>query len=85
MFRLSTALSYASTILCMSWGYTLSFVQVLVHATNPSVWNWFAYSRYLHRDSASSGSFEISLRMKTRGFCGKLCSWSLSVVIVTNV
>jgi hypothetical protein len=69
-------------MVCMSCGHTLFFIHVLVHATRPSVWNWFAYKRYRHRLSASSGSLEMSLRMKTRGFCAKL--WSLAVAMVTR-
>lgn len=55
-------------ILRISCGQTLFFIQVDVVATSPSVQNWFEYSRYRTSDSASSGSLEMSDRMKTRGF-----------------
>lgn len=67
-------------IFSMSCGHTLFFIHVLVQATSPSVSNWLAYNKYRHSDSASSGSLEMSDRMKTRGLLGKV--WSLSVAIM---
>jgi len=58
-------------IFSMSWGHTFVFIHVDVQATRPSVSNWFEYNRYRTRDSASSGSFDISDMINTRGFEGK--------------
>ena len=56
---------------CKTCGATESFNQTEVVATTPSVRNWFAYVKYRQKDSVSSGSLVISVRMKTRGFEGK--------------
>lgn len=85
LFRLSTAPAYASTILCISCGQTLSLIHVEEQATRPSVSNWLEYRRYLTSDSASSGSLEMSDRMKTRGFEGKDCSLDESVAMLESV
>lgn len=39
-----------------------------VVATRPSVSQWFEYVRKRTSDMASSGSFSMSVRTKTRGF-----------------
>lgn len=68
--RLSTTFSYASTMSSSFSGATAFRSQVDVTATTPSVRNWLAYVRYRQKDSASSGSLVMSVKMNTRGVHG---------------